>query len=146
MHEERLFKYKFIYFYSIVFLLFFSFFYFFKIGDIIFKGYRIIAKYEDFKIPIYILFFVTFISLIFSLINIFKESKKAVFYFNISIFFMICISTINLYVNNLFEKTPPFNLIIFFGFFFFSAFLINYFKHKPFQNEINEIGKSENHL
>jgi len=143
MHEERLFKYKFIYFYSIVFLLFFSFYFFFRIGNIVFKGYTIDYKYEDFKIVIYVLFFTTFISLIFSLINIFKESKKAIFYFNISILLMLCLWSINFYVNNNFKKGNPYALFIFYGFFFFSAFLINYFKHKVIDNEIDKIGTSE---
>jgi len=143
MHEERLFKYKFIYFYSIVFLLFFSFYFFFRIGNILFKGYVIDNKYENFKIPIYVLFFTTFFSLIFSLINIFKESKKAILYFNISIIFMICLWSINFYVNKVFEKNNPSILVVFYGFFFLSALIINYYKHKIANNEIDEIGKSE---
>ena len=143
MREERLFKYKFIYFYSIVFLLFFSFYFFFRIGNILFKGYVIDDKYEYFKIPIYVLFFTTFCSLIFSLINIFKESKKAVFYFNISIIFMISLWSINFYVNKVFEKNNPSFLFIFYGFFFFSALIINYYKHKTVNNEIEEIGISQ---
>jgi len=142
MQEERLFKYKFIYFYSIVFLLFFIFYFLFKIGNIVFKGYTISEKYNVFKLPIYFLFFSTFSSLIFSLINIFKESSRAIFYFNISTLFMLVLWSINFYVNNTFERARPILLLIFFGFFFFSAFLINYFKHKSVNNEIEEIGKS----
>ncbi|OJX31380.1 MAG: hypothetical protein BGO86_03405 [Chryseobacterium sp. 36-9] len=143
MQENRLFKYKFIYFYSIVFLFGWLIYYGFHIGNIVFRGFRLDESFGFFKIPLYLLFFSIFVFLILSLVNIFKESYRSILYFNIAICLLVTITFINSYLNQFYNKQyfiPA--IILYLSILFFSAFLINYYKYKPPKNEIEEIGKS----
>ncbi|MNK85584.1 hypothetical protein D3C87_1054690 [compost metagenome] len=144
MHENRLFKYKFIYFYSIVFLFGWSIYYGIHIGNIFFKGFRLDKSLGFFKLPLYLLVFFTFIFLVLSLVNVFKESYKSILYFNIVICLLAITTFVNSYLNH-FYKQPYFipAIILYLFILFFSAFLVNFYKYKPVENEINNIGTSE---
>ncbi len=130
MHDERLFKYKFIYFYSIVFLFGWSLYYGFHIGNILFKGFRLDEELGLLKMLIYILFFTPFLFSILSLINVFKESYKSIRYFNIVILLIITTTFVSSYLNHTYKK-PYFivALLFYLLILFFSAFLINFYKH-----------------
>ncbi len=121
MQENRLFKYKFIYFYSIIFLFGWFLYYGFIIGNIFFKGFRLNENFGFFSPLLYLLVFSNFIFLILSLINIFKESYRAIFYFNIFILLLIITTFVNGYSKQVFEKPfaiPAFILyVLFFGYF-----------------------------
>jgi hypothetical protein len=144
MHEERIFKHKFIYFYSIIFLFGYTFYYGVIIVKFFFRKYRLDEVLGWNRIPIYLLFFLTFICLILSLINIFKESYKSIFYFNIAVILITITLFLNAYFNKLFEK--PYSILaitVYLLLLSFSVFLINFYKHKPIVSEIEDLGKPE---
>ncbi len=143
MEEDRIFKNKFAYFLAIIFCFGWIIFIGFSIGKIIFKGYEVIDEYNMYSLLFYFFLFATFATFILALVKIFSESKKAFLFLNISIALLIFFQLFGLIV---IRKTfpsifSPFilkNLLII-GF----GFLINYFRHTPKKNEIEEIGRSE---
>lgn len=144
LHDERILKNKFAYFFTIVFLLGWMIFYAYHVFNISLRGYRIEEAYAAFKIPIYILYFTILPLLITSFICIFKESRNMFIYLNISLFLMTISNAIFFYGK--YEKNPDSGLYIR-SFLFVSilfvfgpAILINYFRHHPAENEIDNIG------
>ncbi|WDF45767.1 hypothetical protein PQ459_12760 [Chryseobacterium sp. KACC 21268] len=141
MHEERLFKYKFIYFVAIVFCIGWIIFFGLSVGNILFKGYMLLDQYLAYSIPFYFFLFSIFIFFILTLINIFKESRRTFLFLNISIGLLISFQLFNLiFIKKTFlQNLYPFlwrNLII-----VGLGFLINYYRFNPKKNEIEEIGK-----
>lgn len=148
--EEKIFKNKFAYFFAIIFILGWLLFFGYNIFKIYIKGYGLQEKYLAFKFPIFILYFLIFPLLIITFVNIFKESKKIFIYLNLTVFLIIIFHSIFFYVGvqkskNIFQYFISFifiNMLDVIG----PTILINYFKQNNINNEIDEIGKSENHL
>lgn len=143
MHEERLFKNKFIYFVAIVFCLGWIIFFGVSVANILFKGYKLLDEFLVYSIPFYFFIFSIFLFFILTLINIFRESRKAFLFLNVSIGLLILFQLFNLiiikktFLKNLYPFILRNILTISLG------FLINYYKFTPIKNEIDEIGKSE---
>ena len=145
LSENRIFKYKFIYFYSIIFLIGYFFYYAYYIGSILFNNYILNKDLQSVKIPVYFLVFFTFIFIILSLTYIFKESYKAILYFNIFIGSLLVNFLIFIFITKLYEIHYFIPTLIFYILFFgLPLFLVNYYKYVPVKSEINEIGKKEN--
>ncbi len=112
--------------------------------EIFLRGYGLRKEYTAFKIPIYALYFLILPLLIITFVSVFKESRKMFPYLNISLFLMIIFHTIIFYVK--YQRTTNHStyllLFIFSNIVFVvgPVVLINYFKHHPAKNEIEEIG------
>jgi len=145
LHDERILKNKFAYFLTIIFVFSWLIFFTYNIFNIFLRGYGIDDAYTAFKIPIYILYFLIFPLLIIAFISIFKESKKMFICLNISVFLMIIFHTIFFYVKYQKSTNPTvyFSTYVFMNMLFVvgPTLLINYFRHTPAKNEIEEIGK-----
>lgn len=86
---------------------------------------------------------IIFISFIISIFNVFKESRKAILFFNIGTILLIINFSIRSIQKKLFIDIYHFlAFAIFISLFLFSIFLVNYYKFKPINNEIEELGKS----
>ena len=82
-------------------------------------------------------------SFIISIFNIFKESKKAILFFNIGNILLIINFSIRSIQKDLLRDIYHFLAFgIFISLFLFSLFLVNYYKYKPINNEIEKLGKS----
>lgn len=145
LHEERIFKHKFAYFFAIIFVLCWMIYYGKVIFSILFKRYGITEQYEEIQIPIFLLIFGTFILLLATLISIFKESRKTFIYLNISVALICMLWSIN------FFKTYYEGMNIYlYSFLCFIIFLlagplllIRYFKHNQAEDEIENLGKDQ---
>jgi|GEM_PF-1265254 len=149
LQEYKIFKNKFAYFFAIIFIFGWLLFFGYNIFKIYIKGYGLQEKYLTFKFPIFILYFLIFPLLIITFVNIFKESKKIFIYLNLTVFLIIIFHSIFFYVGvqkskNIFQYFISFifiNMLDVIG----PTILINYFKQKNINNEIDEIGKPANH-
>ncbi|WP_027378469.1 hypothetical protein [Chryseobacterium daeguense] len=142
LHDERILKNKFAYFLTIIFVLGWIIYYGSVIISILLKDYGVTEDYKSLKILIYFLIFATFILLIFTFVNIFKESKRTFIYLNLSIVLIGILWSIS-FLNN-YKKGMDvylYSFLVFIGFLITSALLINYFRHTPAKNEIENIGK-----
>ena len=143
MHEEMLFKYKFIYFFAIIYLFGWILFLGKQFGDIFIGDNYLNKKNSIFKYFFLTSYAIIFISFIISILNVFKESRKAILFFNIGSILLIINFLIRSIQINLFKDI--YHLLAFailISLFLFSIFLVNYYRYKTINNEINEIGKS----
>ena len=147
LHEERILKHKFAYFLAIIFVLCWIVFFAYNIFNIFLRGYGLKEEYNTFKMIIYVLYFLIFPLLTITLVSIFQESRKMFLYLNISLFLMLIFHVIIFSVRYQKNTIPttylfPFilmNILCVVG----PVILINYFKHNPVKNEIENIGKHE---
>ncbi|OBW40890.1 hypothetical protein AB670_02841 [Chryseobacterium sp. MOF25P] len=145
LHDERILKNKFAYFFTIVFLLGWIIYYSVFAINILLRGYRLAEKYIKFRSFAYFLNFIVFILLIVTFINIFKESKKMFTYLNVTSFLIVILGFLSFYMNygELWKIYINSFLITLFIFLIVPTLLINYFRHTPAKNEIEEIGKKQ---
>lgn len=143
LHDERILKNKFAYFFTIVFLLGWIIYYSVFAINILLKGYRLAEKYVKFRSFAYFLNFIVFILLIVTFIHIFKESKKMFTYLNVTSFLIVILGFLSFYMNygELWKTYINSFLITLFIFLIVPTLLINYFKHTPAKNEMEDIGK-----
>lgn len=87
LHDERILKNKFAYFFTIVFLLGWIIYYGVFAVNVLLRGYRLAEKYVKFRVPVYFLNLIVFALLIVTFIHIFKESKKNVYILKCNKFF-----------------------------------------------------------
>ncbi|KFF14813.1 hypothetical protein IW15_05100 [Chryseobacterium soli] len=143
LHDERILKNKFAYFFTIIFILGWIIYYGAFIINVLLKGYRLVEKYSKFKTLLYLLNFIIFTLLIVAFIHIFRESKKLFMYLNISSALIIILGLISFYIN--YEGKWGIHIYSFlFGFALLligPTLLINYFRHIPAKNEIEQIGQ-----
>ncbi|VEH20064.1 Uncharacterised protein [Chryseobacterium nakagawai] len=144
LHDERILKHKFAYFFAIIFVLCWMIFFAYNMFKIFVIGAGLREEYNTFKIPIYVLYFLIFPLLIITFVSIFKESRKMFTYLNISLFLMIIFHAIIFYVK--YQRTTNHETYLFLYivsnvlFVVGPVVLINYFKHYPAKSEIEEIG------
>jgi len=113
------------------------------IGNILFKDYEMVTEYKMYTFPFYSFIFIIFLTFILTLINVFKESSKTFLFLNISIVLVVLFQLFNLVIirHTFIKNLIPFiweNFII-----VGIGFLLNYYKHIPEKNELEEIGKPE---
>ncbi|KMQ61075.1 hypothetical protein ACM40_15345 [Chryseobacterium sp. BLS98] len=143
LHDERILKNKFAYFFTIVFLLGWIIYYGVFVINVLLKGYRLVEKYIKFRIPIYFLNFIAFILLILTFVHVFKESRKMFKYLNSTCITIIILASVSFYINYD-GKWGAYIYSFLFGLTLFligPVLLINYFKHIPAKSEIENIGK-----
>ncbi|WP_454046249.1 hypothetical protein [Chryseobacterium sp. Marseille-Q8038] len=143
LHEERILKHKFAYFFTIIFVLAWIIYYGAVVINILLKGYRVKDEYTGFEIPYYSLTFIIFTLLIMTFISIFKESNKMFLYLNISMFLIMIAGLVTFYAK-LGETSAKsiYSLLITIAVLVIGpAILINYLKHNPAKSEIEDIGK-----
>ncbi len=143
LHDERILKNKFAYFFTIVFLLGWIIYYGVFVINVLLKGYRVVEKYIKFRIPIYFLNFIAFILLILTFVHVFKESRKMFKYLNSTCITIIILASVSFYINYD-GKWGVYIYSFLFGLTLFligPVLLINYFKHIPAKSEIENIGK-----
>ncbi|HBV13930.1 hypothetical protein [Chryseobacterium carnipullorum] len=143
LHDERILKNKFAYFFTIVFILGWIIYYGVFVMNVLLKGYRLVEKYIQFRIPIYFLNFIAFVLLIVTFVHVFKESKKMFIYLNITGVSIIILGSMSFYINYD-EKWEEYIYSFLFGLTLFligPILLINYLGHTPAKSEINNIGK-----
>ncbi|MDF2551161.1 MAG: hypothetical protein K0R77_436 [Chryseobacterium sp.] len=145
LHDERILKNKFAYFFTIIFILGWMIFYAYHAFNILLRGYRIEEAYSAFEVPVYILYFTILPLLIIAFVCIFKESRNMFKYLYISLLLMTFYNAIFFYSR--YQKNPDLGLYIR-SFLFVSilfvvgpAILINYFKHQSAKSEIDNIGR-----
>jgi glucan phosphoethanolaminetransferase (alkaline phosphatase superfamily) len=111
--------------------------------SIFLRGYGLKEEYIKFKIPIYLLYFLIVPLLTITFISIFKESRKVFIYLNTSLFLMIVFHSIFFYVQRQGNRPPTVYSFILMNILFVvgPTLLINYFRHIPVKNEIEEIGQ-----
>ncbi|MDR2235142.1 MAG: hypothetical protein LBE92_03380 [Chryseobacterium sp.] len=148
LHDERILKNKFAYFFAIIFVLCWMIFFAYNMFNIFLRGYGLAEEYIAFKIPIYALYFLILPLLTATFVNIFKESGKMFFYLNICLCLMFIFHAIIFYVKYLRSTNTTISLF----FYIFSNIIfvvgpvifINYFKHTPsLGRDIENIGKHE---
>ncbi|MDR3024836.1 hypothetical protein [Chryseobacterium sp.] len=143
LHEERILKHKFAYFFTIIFVLAWIIYYGAVVINILLKGYRVKDEYTGFEIPYYSLTFMIFTLLIMTFISIFKESKRMFLYLNISMFLIMIAGLVTFYAK-LGETSAKsiYSLLVTIAVLVIGpAILINYLKHNPAKSEIENIGK-----
>ncbi|MDR4890777.1 MULTISPECIES: hypothetical protein [unclassified Chryseobacterium] len=143
LHEERILKHKFAYFFTIIFVFAWIIYYGAVVINILLKGYRVKDEYTGFEIPYYSLTFIIFTLLIMTFISIFKESNKMFLYLNISMFLIMIAGLVTFYAK-LGETSVKsiYSLLITIAVLVIGpAILINYLKHNPAKSEIEDIGK-----
>lgn len=142
LHDERILKNKFAYFFTIVFLLGWIIYYGVFAINILLRGYRLSEKYVEFRFFVYFLNFIVFVLLIVTFIHIFKESKKMFAYLNITGFLIIILGSLSFYMNygELWKTYINSFLITLFIFLIVPTLFINYLRHSPAKNEIENIG------
>lgn len=144
LHDERILKHKFAYFFAIIFVLCWMIFFAYNMFKIFVIGSGLREEYTVFKIPIYVLYFLILPLLVVTFVCIFKESKKMFTYLNISLFLMIIFHAIIFCVK--YQRTTNHTTYLFLYlvsnvlFVVGPVILINYFKHHPGKSEIEEIG------
>lgn len=118
-------------------------FFVYNMFNIFLRGYGLKEEYIKFKVPIYLLYFLIIPSLTITFIGIFKESRKVFVYLNTSLFLMIVFHSIIFYVRRQSDKPPTLYSFILMNILFVvgPTLLINYFRHTPAKNEIEEIGQ-----
>ncbi|WP_126650227.1 hypothetical protein [Chryseobacterium aureum] len=143
LHEERILKHKFAYFFTIIFVLGWIIYYGALVINILLKGYRVKDEYTGYEIPYYSLTFIIFTLLIMTFISIFKESKRMFLYLNSSMFLIMIAGLITFYakMGETSAKSVYSLLVTIAVLVIGPAILINYFKHHPAENEIENIGK-----
>ncbi|WP_080778760.1 hypothetical protein [Chryseobacterium phocaeense] len=145
LHEERILKNKFAYFFTIIFLLGWIIYYGVFVVNVLLKGYRLFEKYVKFRIPIYFLNFIAFTLLIITFVHVFKESRKMFMYLNSTCVVIIILASLSFYINYD-GKWEAFIYSFLLGLTLFligPVIFINYFKHIPAKNEIENIGEHE---
>ncbi|UWX62279.1 hypothetical protein N0B40_08295 [Chryseobacterium oranimense] len=143
LHDERILKNKFAYFFTIIFLLGWIIYYGVFVINVLLKGYRLVEKYIKFRVPIYFLNFIAFILLILTFVHVFKESRKMFKYLNSTCITIIILASVSFYINYD-GKWGAYIYSFLFGltlFLIVPVLLINYFKHIPVKSEIENIGK-----
>ncbi|MEC3876858.1 hypothetical protein [Chryseobacterium salviniae] len=144
LHEERILKNKFAYFFAIVFVLCWMIFFAYNMFNIFVRNYGLKDEYSGIKIPIYALYFLILPLLSITLVSIFKESIKMFTYLNISLLLMIIFHGLLFYISYTKVKKPNEYLIsyMFSNLLFIvgPTILINYLKYSPANNEIESIG------
>lgn len=144
LHDERILKHKFAYFFAIIFVLCWMIFFAYNMFKIFVMGSGLREEYTAFKIPIYALYFLILPLLVVTFVCIFKESRKMFTYLNISLFLMIIFHAIIFCVK--YQRTTNHATYLFLYlvsnvlFVVGPVVLINYFKHHPAKSEIEEIG------
>ncbi len=140
LHDERILKNKFIYFYAIIFcflwLMYFGYFTLLMLTN----NFIINENYVNLKYLFYILTFGIFSTLLISFICIFKVSKFFFIYFNIAVFLIILLHIIRYFID---FKKVHIQFVYFIIFLVGSGVLVNVFRHKAKGNEIEEIGKKQ---
>lgn len=146
LHDERILKNKFAYFFTIIFVLGWMIFYAYNIFKIFIMAYGFNEEYSLIKVPIYVLYFIIFPLLIFSFISIFKESKMMFKYLNTSVVLIIIFHLLFFYVKCQKISDPSHFIYTFIImnvlFILIPVVFINYSRHSPINNEIEDIGKS----
>lgn len=99
LHDERILKNKFAYFFTIIFILGWIIYYGVFVINVLLKGYRLVEKYIKFRIPIYFLNFIVFTLLIVTFVRVFKESKKMFMYLNLTCVLIIILGSLSFYIN-----------------------------------------------
>lgn len=139
LHDERIFKYNFVYYLILILTFILTLFFGYIIFEIT-KHFEVIKLFSTDGLQI----FLGIISLIFnitSFISLFKKSEKSIFLLNLNYFIitLFLFFEIYVYLNNAYFLKAIFiiflNSIIFIGIMFF---LINYFKIKSNKNKIYE--------
>ncbi len=143
LHDERILKNKFAYFFTIIFILGWIIYYGVFVINVLLKDYRLVKKYIKFRIPIYFLNFIVFTLLIVTFVHVFKESKKMFMYLNLTCILIIILGSLSFYINydEIWGKYIYSFLLGLALFLIAPILLINYFKHTPAKNEIENIGK-----
>ena len=146
LHDERILKNKFAYFFTIIFVLGWMIFYAYNIFKIFIMAYGFNEEYSMIKVPIYVLYFIIFPLLTISFISIFKESKMMFKYLNTSVILIIIFHLLFFYVKCQKISDPSHFIYTFiimnFLFILIPVIFINYSKHSPVNSEIEDIGKS----
>jgi len=145
LHEERILKNKFAYFFTIIFVLCWMIYYGCVVFNILFKNYGITEQYKAIQIPIFLLIFATFILLAVTFVNVFKESGKTFIYLNISAALICLLWSVNFFKTYHEGMNAYWSSFLFFIVFLVAGplLLIRYFKHYPAKDEIENIGKHE---
>lgn len=145
LHEERILNNKFAYFFSIMFVLGWIIFYAFNIFKIFIMAYGFKEDYHMIKTPIYILYFIIFPLLTITFISIFKESKMMFKFLNISVILIIIFHLLFFYVKCQIISDPSHFIYTFIImnvlFILIPVIFINYSKHSPINNGIEQIGE-----
>ncbi len=143
LHDERILKNKFAYFFTIGFVLGWIIYYGVFVINVLLKGYRLLEKYTQFRIPIYFFNFIVFTLLIVTFVHIFKESAKMFIYLNMTGVSIIFLGSLSFYINydGRWERyIYSFSLGL--TLFLIAPILfINYSRHRPAKSEIDNIGK-----
>lgn len=145
LHEERILKNKFAYFFSIIFVLGWIIFYAYNMVKIFIMAYGFKEEFNVIKIPIYTLYFIIFPLLILTFINIFRESKMMFKFLNTSVLLIIIFHLLFFFVRYQKISDPKYYMYSFIImnvlFIIIPTVFINYSKYLPSNNEIEQIGK-----
>ncbi|PWN69322.1 hypothetical protein C1631_014805 [Chryseobacterium phosphatilyticum] len=116
--------------------------------NIFLRGYGLKEEYNTFKILIYVLYFLILPLLTATFICIFKESRRMFLYLNISLFLMLIFHTV--IFNGKYQKIQNHTTKYLFSFILLNVLfvvgpvvIINFFKHSPIGDGIENIGKHE---
>ncbi len=146
LHDERILKNKFAYFLAVIFVLCWIIFFAYNFFCIFLEGLGFKKEYSLIKAPIYVLYFLILPLLIMTFVSIFREQRRMFFYLNISLFLILLFHLLFFLMNYPQSKNQLVYGISFIVmnivFVILPVVIINYFKHYPIKNEIEDIGQN----
>ena len=147
MTEKKLFRNKFVYIFNLIFTLIVIL----SFSSFLISFFGIVTYGKEEKLTDNLAKYIGIVVLIFSIISFFSlidKNKKIILLLNLNNLFVCLFFTLALYISLKEEGIDGITEIIIFILLFsllgFNFFLINNFKYKPINNEIEEIGQKEN--
>ncbi len=140
LHDERILKNKFAYFYAIIFCFFWLMYFGYFTLLIISDNFIISENYAGLKYLFYTLIFGIFSTLLISFVCIFKESNKFFISFNTAVLLIIFLHLLRYFID---FKEIYSQFVYFIFFLFLSGMLVNIFRHKRSKCEIENIGENK---
>lgn len=147
LHDDRILKNKFAYFFTIIFVFCWIVFFGYNMFSIFIEGRGFRKEYSLIKVPVYVLYFLILPLLIMTFISIFRELRKIFLYLNVSLLLVLIFHSLFFLINYPQSKKPLVYSISFIVmnvlFVILPGIIINYCKHHPTKNEIDRVGEKE---
>lgn len=145
MEDNRIFKYKLVYGLTIFYLFGWILFFIYRLFQVVFTNFKFFDEYKSIAFMYYLFYISVIIFLVLGLIHIFKESRKAFLYINVGLLIIIT-QALFMITFDLINQIKRFSIPSYFITIFIistSIFLINYYKHHPKNDEIEQIGNPQ---
>jgi len=99
LHDDRILKNKFAYFFTIIFVFCWIVFFGYNMFSIFIEGCGFRREYSLIKVPVYVLYFLILPLLIMTFISIFREQRKIFLYLNVSLLLVLIFHSLFFLIN-----------------------------------------------